>query len=101
MPLTCALTTRRRLNRWSDSDWRRNSLAPQVGFEPTTLRLTAECSTVELLRSKSMRLSSFNQSVDWSVNSDTITSDYLHAITLGACGLRVRRSGAASETGQI
>ncbi len=27
-------------------------LAPQVGFEPTTLRLTAECSTVELLRSK-------------------------------------------------
>ncbi len=25
-------------------------LAPQVGFEPTTLRLTAECSTVELLR---------------------------------------------------
>src|ERR1035438_6537558 len=28
-----------------------NNLAPQVGFEPTTLRLTAECSTVELLRS--------------------------------------------------
>ncbi len=27
------------------------NLAPQVGFEPTTLRLTAECSTVELLRS--------------------------------------------------
>ena len=26
-------------------------MAPQVGFEPTTLRLTAECSTVELLRS--------------------------------------------------
>src|ERR1035441_11089236 len=30
----------------------KNGLAPQVGFEPTTLRLTAECSTVELLRSK-------------------------------------------------
>ena len=30
-------------------------LAPQVGFEPTTLRLTAECSTVELLRSISLR----------------------------------------------
>ena len=29
----------------------RMGLAPQVGFEPTTLRLTAECSTVELLRS--------------------------------------------------
>ena len=25
-------------------------LAPQVGFEPTTYRLTAECSTAELLR---------------------------------------------------
>ena len=25
-------------------------LAPQVGFEPTTLRLTAACSTAELLR---------------------------------------------------
>ena len=25
-------------------------LAPQVGFEPTTLRLTAGCSAVELLR---------------------------------------------------
>ena len=31
-------------------------LAPQVGFEPTTLRLTAECSTVELLRSISLRI---------------------------------------------
>src|SRR5260370_42290350 len=27
-------------------------LAPQVGLEPTTLRLTAECSTIELLRIK-------------------------------------------------
>ena len=27
-------------------------MAPQVGLEPTTLRLTAECSTIELLRSK-------------------------------------------------
>ena len=26
-------------------------LAPEVGLEPTTLRLTAECSTIELLRS--------------------------------------------------
>jgi hypothetical protein len=25
-------------------------LAPQVGLEPTTLRLTAECSAIELLR---------------------------------------------------
>ncbi len=27
-----------------------NLLAPRVGFEPTTLRLTAGCSTVELPR---------------------------------------------------
>ena len=26
-------------------------MAPQVGFEPTTLRLTAGCSAIELLRS--------------------------------------------------
>ena len=25
-----------------------NKMAPRVGFEPTTLRLTAECSTAEL-----------------------------------------------------
>ena len=29
-----------------------NLLAPQVGLEPTTLRLTAECSAIELLRSE-------------------------------------------------
>src|SRR5712691_5092397 len=33
-------------------------LAPQVGLEPTTLRLTAECSTIELLRSKAGKLAS-------------------------------------------
>jgi hypothetical protein len=26
------------------------SMAPQAGFEPATVRLTAECSTTELLR---------------------------------------------------
>ena len=30
-------------------------LAPQVGLEPTTTRLTAECSAIELLRNKEMR----------------------------------------------
>ena len=33
----------------------RKSLAPQVGLEPTTLRLTAECSAIELLRNIGMR----------------------------------------------
>ena len=32
-------------------DGQSDALAPQVGLEPTTLRLTAECSTIELLRS--------------------------------------------------
>ena len=27
-------------------------MAPQVGLEPTTLRLTAECSAIELLRNE-------------------------------------------------
>ena len=31
------------------------SLAPQVGLEPTTLRLTAECSAIELLRNEEGR----------------------------------------------
>ena len=31
-------------------------LAPQVGLEPTTLRLTAGCSAIELLRSVTVRL---------------------------------------------
>lgn len=31
-------------------------MAPQVGLEPTTLRLTAGCSAIELLRSKAIGL---------------------------------------------
>ena len=37
-------------------------LAPQVGLEPTTLRLTAECSTIELLSSNIGLFFSFSQS---------------------------------------
>ena len=38
--------------RWvlQDVDPKHEILAPQVGLEPTTLRLTAECSAIELLR---------------------------------------------------
>jgi hypothetical protein len=35
----------------SQSSKRLKRMAPQVGLEPTTLRLTAECSAIELLRS--------------------------------------------------
>ena len=34
-----------------------SKMAPQVGFEPTTYRLTAGCSTAELLRNNMMGLS--------------------------------------------
>ena len=37
-------------------------LAPQVGLEPTTLRLTAECSAIELLRSDWQTISSIKLS---------------------------------------
>ena len=33
-------------------------IAPRVGLEPTTTRLTAECSTIELSRKISMALQS-------------------------------------------
>src|SRR4030095_6183989 len=36
--------------RWSDFQRPSSNLAPQVGLEPTTLRLTAGCSAIELLR---------------------------------------------------
>src|SRR5215472_17218988 len=34
----------------------RKGMAPEVGLEPTTLRLTAECSAIELLRSVRKRV---------------------------------------------
>ena len=37
-------------------------MAPQVGLEPTTLRLTAECSTIELLRSNGVTFKLTNAS---------------------------------------
>ena len=37
-------------------------MAPQVGFEPTTARLTAECSTTELLRNIDMGLNGLEPS---------------------------------------
>ena len=43
-------------------------MAPQVGLEPTTLRLTAECSTIELLRSKMGRSNPLDQRLLRAVN---------------------------------
>jgi hypothetical protein len=36
-------------------------MAPQVGFEPTTARLTAECSTTELLRNNFSLATSYSR----------------------------------------
>ena len=49
---TCGLRTDSRRQQTVAETFTVGSLAPQVGLEPTTLRLTAECSTIELLRSK-------------------------------------------------
>ena len=50
----------------------KQNLAPQVGFEPTTLRLTAGCSAIELLRSEntlfaclSCQQNHIRRSLDW------------------------------------
>ena len=47
-------------------------MAPQVGLEPTTLRLTAECSTIELLRTKVNEFLPFNQTDGASVKRGTM-----------------------------
>ena len=47
-------------------------LAPQVGLEPTTLRLTAECSTIELLRSNTGGRSLLHQTAAVRVNGTTL-----------------------------
>ena len=51
------------------------SLAPQVGLEPTTLRLTAECSTIELLRSKAGTSSTLQQTASNAVKLLTTLSN--------------------------
>ena len=51
-------------------------LAPQVGLEPTTLRLTAECSTIELLRNNTnfkTPMFRFNQTLLPSVNPSSFS----------------------------
>ena len=44
-----------RQRRLEGANQEQEKLAPQVGFEPTTLRLTAGCSAIELLRSVEAR----------------------------------------------
>src|ERR1039457_6624800 len=58
-------------------------VAPQVGLEPTTLRLTAECSTIELLRSKVVPL--FNQTASSSVKSHGPSGYWRASIAFANC----------------
>jgi hypothetical protein len=53
-------------------------MAPQVGLEPTTLRLTAGCSAIELLRSV--------------VTCETPSEEQPNHITHGLCGKAVSSS---------
>ena len=46
------------------------SLAPQPGLEPGTLRLTAECSTIELLRSKRTQTLSAETALDFITHAE-------------------------------
>src|SRR5450755_1915400 len=59
-------------------------LAPQVGLEPTTLRLTAECSTIELLRSSSW-INYITTKGCHQVNSPYL----LRCTTMGVCNMTV------------
>jgi hypothetical protein len=60
-------------------------MAPQVGLEPTTLRLTAECSTIELLRSNCVL---FNQ----------ISAATVNAPVTVTCRRTIGRSSTTSST---
>jgi hypothetical protein len=51
LPCSCAIVPSASFGQLIDRE--KDILAPQVGLEPTTLRLTAECSAIELLRSGS------------------------------------------------
>ena len=59
-------------------------LAPQVGLEPTTLRLTAECSTIELLRSN--ELTSLEQTDCRVSNTTRVSCRFSCKMSLGGTG---------------
>ena len=59
-------------------------LTPRVGFEPTTLRLTAECSTAELSRIIKLKKHLFTRFKNISPNNQvrlTACSEKIHSVT--------------------
>src|SRR5215467_3054697 len=69
----------------------RKKMAPQVGLEPTTLRLTAGCSAIELLRSGRDALASAPPSA-------SIISSARHAGNISIIGLAAASAGNISGT---
>jgi hypothetical protein len=65
-------------------------LAPQVGLEPTTLRLTAECSTIELLRS--------GPAVVFAITADTLRCCQMLSRGRAAAYFRLLRYARMSPT---
>ena len=63
---------------------------PRVGLEPTTTRLTAECSTIELSRKKNLRSKLLGNIFDISRLLTTYLQDFLYLATklLGLCTLK-------------
>ena len=68
-------------------------MAPQVGLEPTTLRLTAECSTIELLRTKVDEFISFNQTGGTAVKLQSRASIARFSLSQGSITADIEPSG--------
>src|ERR1700678_4480954 len=69
-------------------------LAPRVGFEPTTLRLTAECSTIELPRNNLAQAFSLEQTPPRTVNFDSVS-----LMNFADCPTRKRSCAAGWSAG--
>ena len=67
-------------------------MAPQVGFEPTAYRLTAECSTVELLRNRKPRNVLSSQAVTHQVLSTLKSLTSVFGMGTGVASLLLSRS---------
>src|SRR3982750_3138441 len=72
-------------------------LAPQAGFEPATLRLTAGCSAVELLRNTGRELRVGTKRLFYRPRTGAVNSPLLHLcvkIDLHRPAIRVRHGTA-------
>ena len=70
-----------------------NSLAPQLGLEPRTFRLTAECSAIELLWNKLATLEGFEPSAYCLEGSCSIQLSYKVIKLVGVEGIEPTQGG--------